>query len=176
MNTVRQSLDLKSNCISTVSFFDRFVTFAFGGLFFLVGFVLMVKLGLTPVVSLCQSMSWQEVPCTIEFVGVKERNQSKGTSYLPDIRYRYYREGKNYQSTRFSWDNAGAHHHDKVKSSLAGYSIGLQTICYVSSRDPNEAVLVRAVRWPILFAILVPGFFATLGFYILQLAFRRQSH
>lgn len=135
----------------------------------------MVKLGLTPVVSLCQSMSWQETPCTIEFVGVKELNHSKGTTYLPDIRYRYYRDGKTYQSSRVSWDSAGAHHHDRVKSSLASYSIGMQTICYVSSEEPSEAVLVRSVRWSILFAIVVPGFFAALGFYILQRAFRRQS-
>lgn len=122
------------------------------------------------------AQSWTETPATILEARLESVRGSKGSmTYRSTARYLYMFGGHSHESTKVSFyggsDNIGSFHQDIIKELSRYVQPGAieaagaepsprnrpQFRCYVNPKDPNEAVLYRNVRMPM---VLFQGVFA----------------
>ncbi len=176
MNTATRSTCKQRTSERPFSWWNQAMAFALGGIFALVGSVLLVN-ALQPLVMWSQSLLWTATPCTIDSASVAvDRNSfRRGVNYLPEIRYHYVCQGQTYQSTRFAWDSASYRNRESIENWLAPYSAGQPSVCYVCPANPEQSVLLQSIPKPALFAALLAGLASAFGFYIIIGALRKKS-
>lgn len=105
--------------------------------------------------------SWRQTPCTIVWGRVASHRGSKSTSYSPDILYRYVVDGREYRSNQYSFfPSPGGY--DASANIVNRFPRGFQTRCYVSPRDPTQAVL-QPQDLTTLWIVVIPGVFLIIG-------------
>ena len=130
--------------------------------------------------------NWIETPCKIVYSELSSIYKSGYKSqsykaYKPDIFYSYEIDGITYHSNRYDFDltsDAATTDKERTQVIIDGYKPGTQSICYVSSSDPKEAVLQKKFdkvyyHFFIAFALIVAGI---LGVVLLILTIIRKSN
>lgn len=134
-----------------------------------------------------ESRSWVETPARILSAELRESRGDDSTTYACEARYAYTFAGRDYESTRVSFyagsDNIGSFQRDAYRE-LARYVTkpapkdatpaleldpdakgGPMFRCYVNPQQPDQAVLYRTVRVPmVLFQSLFALIFGGVGF------------
>src|SRR5262245_28721734 len=125
------------------------------GCFF--GVFLLIGLGfsgifLWPIVEILQARSWRETPCTILTSDVESHRGSKGSStYSVAVSFEYFVEDQRYVSTRYKFMSGSSSGYDGKAEIVNRLAPGTKTVCYVSKRDPAEAVIERGFTGDIFF-------------------------
>jgi len=134
----------------------------FFSIFFVVGLAAVSGLFIRPALKIMQAGSWQSVPCTIVSSQVRSHRGDKGTTYSPDILYRYQVQGREYLANRYSFGGFASSGYNAKAAIVARYRPGVRSLCYVNPTDPVEAVLERRMTAG-LWIGLIPGIFAVVG-------------
>src|ERR1044071_7661475 len=110
--------------------------------FAMLGFLVMSFFGVQEIWHEYETRKWTQASCEIlESKPVVEIRHGD-ERYVPDVRYRYevnghprvgFRIGRQAEVTFSDYSSAAQR--------LAGYPVGLKTVCRVNPKDPNEAVL-----------------------------------
>lgn len=90
---------------------------------------------------------------------VKERGGDQtthGTSFHPEIVYRYSVGGKEYQSSRYFFTGEGWPDRESAQKVIERYPANAQVQAYVNPNDPSEAVLDASRPSAGMFFFLVP--------------------
>ena len=118
---------------------------------------------LWPIVEILQARSWRETPCTILTSEVESHRGSKGSStYSVAVSYEYFVEDQRYVSTRYKFMSGSSSGYDGKAEIVSRLAPGTKTVCYVSRRDPAEAVIERGFTGDIFFGF-IPLIFAAIG-------------
>lgn len=142
----------------------------FGMVFVLAGLAVGYFAYFPAVLGWWEARSWQEVPCWIEQVGMRESHDSDdgSTTYAVEARYRYVFAGRTYHGDRVSLvggsDNLGDFH-QRVHDELRGYEGKEKPFrCLVNPQKPEESLLYAELRWGLLLLLaLFPLLFPLVG-------------
>jgi len=113
------------------------------------------------------SGSWAQVPATLQNIDVVSSRSSDSTTYRIVGSYSYSFSGQRYQNSRISYDtgsdNIGSDHHGIVSRIQSRQQRGELT-AWVNPADPQQAFLVRELRWKkLLFSSVFGIIFAGIG-------------
>lgn len=126
----------------------RWILFAFGLLFFLVGIGVGYSTIGTMTIKYYSSKAWQPVPANISSLKLKE-SRGDSTTYKVEATYSYYYNGdRKSNNVAFSdtSDNVGSFWqelHKKLKQDQANGRVQ----AWVNPNNPDEAILDRTFRW-----------------------------
>ena len=120
-----------------------------------------------------ETRSWVETPCTIVQSSLHSERPTPGSnlSYRPEIRYAYEFNGRTFIGRNIKRVDGRSAHEERVRSTLAQYPAGLQTVCHVNPQSPWEAVLLHGTR-AALYSIWFPLLFVAGGFGMIWNALR----
>src|SRR6185436_5716119 len=136
------------------------------GVFF--GIFLLIGLGgtgamLLPIVDILQARSWRETSCTILSSEVEAHSGSKGSkTYSVGVSYEYFVDDQRYVSPRYKFVSSSTSGYDGKAEIVERLKPGTKTVCYVSRKNPAEAVLERGLTSD-LFLGFIPMIFAVIG-------------
>ena len=136
------------------------------GLFFAV--FLLIGLGATaallwPIFDILQARSWRETSCTILSSEVESHSGSKGSkTYSIAVSYEYFVDDQRYVSTRYKFMSGSTSGYNGKAEIVSRLSPGTKTVCYVSRKNPAEAVLERGFTSDLFFGF-IPMIFAAIG-------------
>jgi hypothetical protein len=134
----------------------------FFGVFMIFGLAMSVMF-LWPLVEITQASNWRPTPCTILTSQVASHSGSKGGStYSVEVTYRYMVDDTPYVGTRYKFMSGSSSGYDGKKEIVDGLRPGTQTTCYVSRRNPGDAVIERGFTGDIFFGC-IPLVFAAIG-------------
>ena len=97
--------------------------------------------------------------------------QSAQRTAHPEIRYAYEFNGRTFIGRNIKRVDGRSAHEERVRSTLAQYPAGLQTVCHVNPQSPWEAVLLHGTR-AALYSIWFPLLFVAGGFGMIWNALR----
>ena len=142
------------------------------GFFFLligvgVGYLLVVQ----PLLSAWDAQSWPGVRAEVVSSSVDERRDSDGTSYSPEVTYRYDAGGRSYTSDRVTIMNWSHSDRASAEAVVLAHPPGAAVVAYVDPTDPASAVLDRDIGWGWLVGI-IPLVFALLGLVLIVAGLR----
>jgi hypothetical protein len=132
----------------------------------------MFYLILSDLIGWFRMQTWKEVPATIRSAELKISPGSKSSTYSTLAEFEYSYDGRQYKSSRVSRyggnDNIGSFHQDTY-SELSAYRDSKKSFrCYVNPNAPEEAILYRQVRLPMLcFYGAFAGAFGGIGYGVL---------
>lgn len=109
-----------------------------------VGTYVMVVL---PIANAVEGRSWVRTPCRVTHSAVRRHRGKIGPTYSVDIVYEYDVDGRSYRSDR--WDffpSLPGIGHDSAAAVASLHPPGRMLECYVSPRDPSQAVLDRRMQ------------------------------
>jgi len=136
------------------------------GVFF--GIFLLIGLGATgamllPIADILQARSWRETSCTILSSEVETHRGSKGSkTYSVAVSYEYLVDDQRYVSTRYKFVSGSTSGYDGKAEIVERLQPGTKTVCYVSRKNPAEAVIERGFTADI-FLAFIPMIFAVIG-------------
>jgi hypothetical protein len=131
-------------------------------LFVVIGlFFLGLLVGL-PGQKLWRAQSWAETPCTVLSSRVISSRGSKSTTYRPEITYSYRVNGRDYVSAEYDLFGVSSSGRKGKDAVVRRFKPGSETVCYVDSHNPSEAVLNRAPS-PILLLGIIPLILIAIG-------------
>jgi hypothetical protein len=140
----------------------RFFLGCFFTVFMLVGLGAALAF-LWPITEILSARNWQATPCTIVESKVVEHRSSKGGStYSVAISYRYEVDDRPYVSTRYKFMTGSSSGQEGKQAVVDRFRPGTEAVCYVSRRDPSQAVIEPGFTADILFG-LIPLIFAAIG-------------
>lgn len=134
----------------------------FFGIFLVVGAAVGYFAILGPFMDYMSSDSWVKTPCEVVSSRVIESRDDDGTTYRPEVVYKYTYQGKNYQSKRYDFFEVSSGGRSSKQKVVNDHPPGKKTVCYVDPTDPETAVLNRDFSWGILI-ILLPITFMLVG-------------
>lgn len=139
----------------------------FCAVFLIVGVALLPLLG-RPVLQALLARSWQEVPCTILYSGVRESTGSDSTTYKVEVFFEYEVDGKAYRSSRHRFLGGSSSGYAAKAAVVAELPVGSRKVCYVDPKNPARAVLDRSLGpWVLLslipLALIAVGLGATVS-------------
>lgn len=120
-----------------------------------------------------QTWTWQATPCTIVSNEVGESQNSRQTvQFQPGIKYNYAFAGKDFSSSMYEREPALYQDYGQAARLAAKYPPGVKSVCYVNSKAPGTAVLVRSRLWLALLCWF-PLVFVAIGGTVVLSAWRR---
>lgn len=126
------------------------------GIFTLVGAVNSYVMLFQPMTKFLAVQSWEETPCEI----TKSELDRFGDELSAHVDYAYTFEGKEYRCAQLRYH--GHPNFDIIKSDVTDWEKrlqeGNQTVCYVDSDKPRQAVLIRDFPLEMLFGLIPLGF------------------
>lgn len=152
-------------------------TFLFFGIFFLVGLAVIGFGTLYPLAQSLMALGWEKTPCTVDSSQVLISRSSKGgATYRPEVVYHYRCEGQTYTAKRYQFSTGYSSGKDRKQRVVDQYPAGRETVCYVNTSKPSEAVIYRGLNVEMLYGLFgIP--FAAVGalglFYFPRLAGRQ---
>ena len=145
--------DQKKGRLFLGCFFTVFTLFGLG----------MSVMFLWPIVEILQAGNRRPTPCTIVTSRVESHSSSKGgATYSVDVRYKYVVDDKEYLGDRYKFMSGSSSGYDGKKEIVDRLKPGSETTCYVSRRDPADAVIERGFTGDIFFGC-IPLVFAAIG-------------
>lgn len=97
-----------------------------------------------------QMEQWMELPATILAADLEQHRGDDSTTYKVTARYRYWVDGRSYESTRVGLhsgsDNIGRWHQERYADLQAAQAGRRKLTCRVNPAQPTEAVLFPRVR------------------------------
>jgi hypothetical protein len=110
-------------------------------------------MGTRPIASVLERLgagNWQEIPCTIEEIGIDSRLSSHTTgirlssspTYSVAVLFSYQLDGRTYRSSRFDFSREGDGDEDDKLAAVARHPAGRST-CWVDPSQPTRAVVER---------------------------------
>lgn len=152
-------------------------TFLFFGLFFLVGLAVIGFGTLYPMGQSLMALGWEKTPCTVDSSQVLISRSSKGgATYRPEVVYHYRCDGQTYTSKRYQFSTGYSSGKDRKQRVVDQYPAGRETVCYVNTSKPSEAVIYRGLNVEMFYGLFGLPFAAVgaLGlFYFPRLAGRQ---
>lgn len=145
----------------------------FFSLFLLAGLGMLYPLAIRPIAQTISARQWRETPCTVVSGEVRSHESDDGTTYSVDILYEYEVGGVAFRSNRYTFVPGSSSGYEPKRAIVDRYLTGSRAVCYVSPRDPAEAVLMRGFTWGLLFALFPLVFVAVGGggmYYVLRSA------
>lgn len=136
------------------------------GCFFTV--FLLIGLGATaaflwPVFDIFRARAWRETSCTILKSEVETHRGSKGSrTYSIAVSYEYFVDDQRYVSTRYKFISGSSSGYDGKAEIVERLKPGTKTVCFVSRKNPAEAVIERGFTSD-MFLGLIPMIFAVIG-------------
>ncbi|MEI7910379.1 MAG: DUF3592 domain-containing protein [Verrucomicrobiota bacterium] len=146
----------------------------FFGLFAAAGCGMFCVISVPIVRNLVASSSWVETPATVVWSQLRTHSGDKGSTYSPDIFYRYTFSGKAYRSNRSNLLDVSSGGRSGKEEVVRANPPGKAITCYVNPRQPWEVVRNRALGWSVLFG-LFPLPFMGIGLGGLWFVLRRKS-
>jgi hypothetical protein len=115
---------------------------------------------------------WVETPATLLEAELRSSSDDDGTTHHATARYEYTVNGQRYESDDVAIhggsDNIGTYQQDRGRELEALLKAGGATVCYVSPRDPRDALLFRDLRpGMVLFKLMFAVIFGGVGFGLL---------
>lgn len=115
-----------------------------------------------------RSASWERVPAYLDSVALASHRGSDSTTYSVTARYRYHYQGRDFVGERVGYDSSKDNlgkDHQQLEARLKGYQRrGQPLLIWVNPMQPQEAYLVRELRWKKLSFMGIFGLiFATVG-------------
>jgi len=140
--------------------FPRGCLVGFFSLFFLVGTILFFVLFLQPLSDYLSASQWIETPCEIIASKVVTSHSSDGTTYRPEVTFRYQFEQREYESDRLQFFVVSTNSESRATRIVEEYPVGRRTVCYVKPGDPVSSVLNRDMTLDFLIGLLPLTFVA----------------
>ncbi|MEZ6050648.1 MAG: DUF3592 domain-containing protein [Planctomycetaceae bacterium] len=119
--------------------------FGFFGLFGVAGAVAFYFLTIQPLWDVFRASSWVETPCTVLSSAVETHPGDESDTYSIEIEYEYVFQGQRYQGDRYHFMVGNSSGRKWKQAVVDAHPVGHQTICYVDSAKPSEAVLHRGL-------------------------------
>ena len=139
----------------------------FGLPFLLAGLAVLVVSPLDTLRLHWLSASWNQVPATLHDIDVVSSRGSDSTTYRIVGSYSYIFAGQRYQSSRISYDTGSdniASDHHRIVSRISSLQQRGSLTAWVNPARPEEAFLVRQLRWKkLLFSSVFGVIFAGIG-------------
>src|SRR6476660_218510 len=104
---------------------------AFFGLFFLAGLGAAIPTTALPIVRVVRSSSWTKTPCTILSSGVHSSSGENGSTYAPQIQFRYIVNGQTHTSDR-AWPLSAHYGNNDALDLSRRYRAHSTASCYVN--------------------------------------------
>jgi hypothetical protein len=152
---------------------NRAVIFVAGVGFSTVGVGLLGGLSLPLVRDYFAMKRWQPVPAEVVWSRVVQAQGKNGSSYKPDVFYRYEAGGEKRFSNHFTLVPVSTNLTSGTRNTVKEYAAGKSIVCYVNPQKPWQAIVHRELRWSCLFA-LFPVPFVVGGVYMLLHTLRRR--
>src|SRR3989339_349901 len=138
--------------------------------------VFFANLIIKPLVTKEQVDSWQQIPCVIHSIEVKEKGKEPYWETYVDISYSYEFEGRRYNSIIYKREYTVTGDDDAVEL----FAPGAKATCYVNLANPAEAVMVKPQVSGLLYmGMAIPIVFITIGIgiilYIIRHSLYRKS-
>ena len=146
----KQSFDLKGG----------FAGYLFFGLFALVGTGILIGLVIPTAKKYFSAKSWTETEATVIWSKVHSQSSDDGTTYRPDIFYRYQFEGQSHLSNNFSLTRSSSSGYESKKAIVDAHPRNHRFSCYVNPKKPWQSVVKRKLGWSALFGLFPLPFMA----------------
>ena len=145
-----QSLNLQGGLVGALFF----------GLFALAGTGILIGLVIPTAKKYLAAKSWIETEATVIWSHVHSQSSDDGTTYRPDIFYRYQFKGQTHRSNNFSLMSISSGGYDSKKQIVDSYPQGHQFSCYVNPKKHWQSVVKRELGWSALFGLFPLPFLA----------------
>lgn len=125
------------------------ITFCFGGVFFLVGGILLF-IAIRNRQKSSASMSWPSVPGTITASAVRENSSTdedghESTTYSPAVEYEYLVNNQAYKGKRINYGVGSSSNRAAAQKEVDRFLPGMAVTVYYNPEKPGEAVLDRKI-------------------------------
>lgn len=121
----------------------RVVGVPFFALFLVAGLAAFYWMLIGPLIRMSGARGWTEVPCQIISSAVRSHRGDDSTTYKVDILYEYEIDGRKHRSNRYAFLTGSSSGYGGKARVVHRYPPGSRQVCYVSPKDPSEAVLHR---------------------------------
>lgn len=132
------------------------------GGFAVMGALMTWFLFVQPMINVADARSWAETPCQIVSSRVQTHDNDDGNTYSVDILYAYEFAGNEHLSSRYNFSLGSSGGYDGKAAVVRRHPPGSETVCYVNTRDPSQAVLNREFSGDLWFG-LIPAVFMLAG-------------
>jgi hypothetical protein len=136
------------------------VAFAFFAVFFLAGLAVLIFFVIPSARKAISARSWFELPATVIWSTVRSHDSDDGTTYSPDIFYRYHFKDAEYRSNTYSFVEGSSSGYDRKKEVVEQYPRGHEFTAYVNPDKPWQATILRNPGWSALFWLFPLPFLA----------------
>lgn len=109
------------------------------------------------------AQSWPEVPCEVVESRLRTHHDDDGTTYSPQITYKYTWEGLEYRSDRYQISQYSSSFRKAHQKIVDAHPRGHRTVCFVNPEDPSMAILDRSQAPGLLIGLLIGGVFTLIG-------------
>lgn len=135
-----------------------------------------ITVGVQPLYEAMQTRQWRPVPATLEMARMEPADLLYNRP-LPalKVRFRYQLDAQEYVGTRYDL-HQGLAFRRMVEGALKELSPGKAVTAWVSPQDPQQALLVRSLNWPMLAMALPFAAVAVLGGLLLLLGMVAWNH
>ncbi len=123
------------------------VAFIFFAIFALAGLGLLLGLAVPIAKKYLAAKTWEPVEATVLWSKVRSHSSDDGTTYSPDVFYRYRFQGEEFRSNSFSLSTGSSSGRDKKQQIVDSHPSGHQFTCYVNPRKPWQAIVQRNLGW-----------------------------
>ena len=166
--SIFKSKDSKSKAVSSKAKNKSVLTkgpggFLFFGIFAIIGTALFLFLVVPTAKKFIAAKSWQPVEATVIWSTVRSHSSDDGTTYSPDIFYRYNFKGERHRSNSYALFSGSSSGSESKRKLVEAHPRGHKFTCYVNPDKPWQAVVERKLGW---FALLglFPLPFMAVGF------------
>ncbi|MDF7826065.1 DUF3592 domain-containing protein [Pontiellaceae bacterium B12227] len=143
----------------------------FGGIFALVGSLMLKPMAIDPVQKIQRAKNWSVVPAVVVSSKVKSHDSDDGTTYSPYIAYRYELNGHEYFGDQLTFIGGSSSGYESKAAIVRQYPKGYEFQVYVNPLDPAESVINPKASAGLLFC-LIPLIFTLVGIGIIIGGFR----
>lgn len=146
----------------------------FGLLFTAAGVLMLWSMAVPSLVKFFRSGHWERTEATVIWSRVKSQRGSKGgTTYSPDIFYRYRWNGQEYRSNTLDCFPVSSSGYEGKQAFVQKHLAGSVTSCLVNPEKPWQALLMREWSWSMLL-VLFPLPFLVVGIGVLAWVVRKR--
>ena len=162
-NRSGQTQAISSSAKNKNSLKGNALAYIFFSIFALAGTAMFIGLILPKATRYLSSKSWVETEAQVIWSQVRSSSSDDGTTYRPDIFYRYRYEGANYRSNGYSIVGGSSSGIEAKRKIVLAHPPKHRFTCYINPDKPWQALITRDLGWSALFA-LFPLPFMAVGF------------
>lgn len=104
--------------------------------------------------------SWEPVEATVIWSKLRSQSSDDGTTYRPDIFYRYHYQGEDYRSNSYSLLSGSSSGRSGKQAIVNAHPRKHKFTCYVNPKKPWQALVNRDLGWWALFGLFPLTFLA----------------